>query len=123
MELVGHEDEVADLEEALAARAAGLAVLVAAADLLAPVPVHLRVGAARPRAADRPEVLGRGQRHDPFRRHPDLLPEPDRLLVRPELQLGVARVDADPDAVPVDPQAFLDELPRVLDRALLEVLP
>ena len=100
VELVRHEDEVPELEEALAARAAGLAVVGAAAGLLAPVPVHLRVGAARARAADRPEVLGRGQRDDPLRRHPDPLPEGDRLLVGTELQARVAGVDADPDACP-----------------------
>ena len=74
-ELVRHEDEVPELEEALAARAAGQAVGLAAADLRAPVVVDLRVGPARPRAADRPEVLGRRQRDDPLGRHPDRLPE------------------------------------------------
>ena len=122
MELVGHEDEVPELEEALAARAARQAVVVAATDLLAPVPVHLRVRAARAWAAHRPEVLGRRQRDDSLRRHADLLPEADRLLVGTELQAGVASVDGDPDAVPVELQPFLDELGRVLDRALLEVL-
>ena len=56
------------------------------------------------------------------RRHPDLLPEADRLLVGAELELRVAGVDADPDAIPVELQPLLDELGRVLDRALLEVL-
>ena len=96
--------------------------VVAAAGLLAPVPVHLRVGPARPRAADRPEVLGRRQRDDPLRRHPDPLPEADRLLVGAELQPRVAGVHADPDPVPVELQPLPHELGRVLDRALLEVL-
>ncbi len=100
----------------------GQAVVVAAAGLLAPVPVHLRVGPARPGAADRPEVLGRRQRHDPLRRHADPLPEADRLLVGAELRARVAGVDAHPDAVPVELQALLHELGRVRDRALLEVL-
>src|SRR5438876_7680609 len=122
MELVRNEDEVPQLEEALAARAAGLAVVVAAAGLLAPVPVHLGVLAARAWAADRPEVLGGGQWDDPLRRHPDLLPEADCLLVGAELQAGIAGVHGDPDVVPVELQALLHELGRVLDRALLEVL-
>ena len=122
MELVRHEDEVPELEEALAARAGGRAVLVPAADLLAPVPIHLRVRAAWSRAADRPEVLGGGQRHDPFGRHADLLPQADRLLVGAELQARVAGVHGHPDAVPVELQALLHELGRVRDRALLEVL-
>ena len=104
VQLVRHEDEVPELEEALAARAARLAVRLAAAGLLAPVVVDLRVGAARARAADRPEVLRRRQRHDPLRRHADLLPEVDRDLVGAELQLRVAGVDADPDPVPVELQ-------------------
>ena len=48
--LVLHEDEVPELEEALAARAARLAVRLAAAGLRAPVVVDLGVGAARARA-------------------------------------------------------------------------
>jgi hypothetical protein len=43
VELVGHENEVSELEEAFAARAPRQAVVVAAAGLLAPVPVQLRV--------------------------------------------------------------------------------
>ena len=58
MLLVLHEDEVPDLEKAVAARAGRRAGRVAAAVLGAPVPVDLRVGAARSGAADRPEVLG-----------------------------------------------------------------
>src|SRR6185437_15566186 len=58
VQLVRHEDEVPELEEAFTAGAAGLAVRLAAAGLLAPVVVDLRVGAAWPGPADRPEVLG-----------------------------------------------------------------
>ena len=123
VDLVRHEDEIPELEEALAARAAGQAIVVAAAGLLAPVPVHLRVGAARPRAADRPEVLGGRQRHDALRRQADLLPVADRLLVGAEPEPRIAGVHADPDAVPVELEALLHELGRVRDRALLEVLP
>src|SRR6266545_5097888 len=123
MELVLHEDEVPELEEALAARAARKAVGLAAAGLLAPVEVDLGVRPARPRAADRPEVLRRRQRHDPLAWHADLDPVPDRDLVRAKLQLRVAGVDAHPQPVPVEPQVLDEELARILDRALLEVLP
>ena len=122
VQLVRHEDEVPELEEALAARAAGQAA-AGAAGLGAPVPEDLGVRPARPRAADRPEVLGARQRHDPLRRHADLLPEVDRLLVGAELQLRVAGVDGHPDPVPVEAESLAHELGRVLDRALLEVLP
>ena len=50
MEFVLHEDEVPELEEALAARARWRAVRLAAPVLFAPVPVDLRVGPARPRS-------------------------------------------------------------------------
>ncbi len=123
VELVLHEDEVPDLEEPLAPCAPRQAVGRAAARLLAPVEVDLRVRAAGARPADRPEVLGRGQRHDPLGRHPDLLPEVDRDLVRAELELGVAGVDAHPDPLPVEAEALAEELGRVRDRAVLEVLP
>ena len=117
-----HEDQVPELEEALAARAARRAVGVPATDLLAPVPEDLRVRAARSRPADRPEVLGARERDDPLRRHADVLPELDRHLVRPEVELRVARVHGHPDPIPVEPHALAHELGRELDRALLEVL-
>src|SRR6266536_6488616 len=75
-----------------------------------------------PRPAHRPEVLRRRQWHDSLGRDAHLLPEVDRLLVGAELQLGIARVDADPDPVPVDLQPLAHELGRIVDRALLEVL-
>ena len=121
--LVRHEDEVPELEEPVAARARRCAVGLAAAVLRAPVAVDLGVRAARPRAAHRPEVLDRRQGDDPLGRHADLLPELDRDLVGAELELRVARVHRDPDAVPVEPHVLQDELRRELDRAFLEVLP
>jgi hypothetical protein len=122
VQLVRHEDEVPELQEALAARAAREAVGLAAARLRAPVVVDLRVGAARARAPNGPEVLRRRQRHDALRRHADPFPQADRLLVRAELQLRIARMDAHPDPVPIELQVIADELGRVLDRAFLEVL-
>ena len=124
VQLVRHEDEVPELEEASAARARRRAVRLAAAVLLAPVPEDLRVRAAWSGPAHGPEVLGGRERDDPLRRHPDLLPELDRDLVGPELQLRVSSVDGDPDAIPVELHVVSDtNSRRELDRALLEVLP
>src|SRR5206468_6065505 len=53
----------------------------------------------------------------------DLLPELDRDVVRTELQLRIACVHGDPDAIPVELHVLADELSRERDRALLEVLP
>ena len=121
--LVRHEDEVPELEKPVTARARGRAVRLAAAVLLAPVPEDLGVRAARAGAADGPEVLDGRQRNDALGRHSDPLPELDRVLVGPELQLRVTGVHRDPDAIPVELHALLDELRRECDRALLEVLP
>ena len=122
VELELHEDEVPELDEALAAVAARLAVGLAAAQRDTAVVIQLGIRSARPRAADGPEVLRCRQRHDPLRRQPDLLPELDRHLVGPELQLRVAREDARPDVVPVELHVLAHELRRVFDRAVFEVL-
>ena len=121
--LVGHEDEVPELEEPCAAGASGRAIGLAAAVLLAPVVVDLGIRAARARATHRPEVLGGRQRHDPLDRHAHALPKLDRDLVGTELQLRISRMDGHPYAVPVEPHVVEHELARELDRSLLEVLP
>ena len=123
VQLVLHEDEVPELEEAVAARAGGRAPGLPAAVLVAPVVVDLGVGAARPRPSDRPEVLRARQPHDPLAREADRLPERDRGLVLAEPELRVARVHRRPDPVPVDLQVLADELGGELDCAFLEVLP
>src|SRR5581483_8185291 len=123
VQLVLHEDEVPELEEALAAPASGPAVRVAAAGRFAPVPVDLGVGPARPRAAARPEVLRRRQPDDPLRRHADLLPELDRDLVGAEAELGVAGVYADPEPVPVELEAVADPIAPSLKYRPNEKLP
>ena len=116
-----HEDEVPELEEAVAL-AARRALRPAAADLLAPVEEHLRVRPARPRAADRPEVVRAREPHDPLGRHAHRLPGPHRDLVLAEPELRVAREDGDPDPVEVELHVLEHELPGELDRAVLEVL-
>jgi hypothetical protein len=117
-----HEHEVPELQEAIAAGARGGTARLAAPVFLTPVPVDLRVGAARSRAADGPEVLGARERDDALAGHADRLPLGDRNLVRPELEDRVAGVHGHPDPVPVELQPLLDELRRQLDRTLLEVL-
>ena len=121
--LVRHEHEVPELEEPMTARTRGRAVGLAAAVLLAPVPVDLGVGPARSGATHRPEVLRCREWDDPLARHPDPLPQLDRLLVRAELHLRVAGMNRHPHALPVELHVLLDELARELDRAFLVVLP
>jgi hypothetical protein len=122
VKLVLHEDEVPELEVPLAV-AAGRAAGPAAAELLAAVVEELAVGAARARPADGPEVVRASEADDALGRKADPLPERDGGLVLVEAKLRVAREDAHPQTVPVDAQVLRDELPRVLDRAFLEVLP
>ena len=88
----------------------------------APVVEHLRVGAARAGAADRPEVVRAGQPHDPLRRHADPLPGGHGHLVLVEPELRVAGEDGHPDPVQVELHVLEHELPGELDRAVLEVL-
>ena len=116
-----HEDEVPELEEALAL-AAGSALGPPAADILAPVVEHLRVGPARPWPADRPEVVGPRQPRDALGRHALPLPVLDRDLVLAEPELRVACEDTAPDPVRVELHVLEHELPGEVDRALLEVL-
>ncbi len=122
VELVLHEDEVPELEEPVAARARRCARRIAAAALGTPVPVDLGVRAARPGPSHRPEVLRARQADDPFPRHADRLPEVDRNLVFTETEPGITRVNGHPDPLPGQTEPLADELGRVLDRALLEVL-
>ena len=92
----------------LAAMSAGKYEL-AAAELLAVVPVDLRVGPAGTGAPHPPEVLRAGQADDPLARHPDPQPVLDRLLVLRQPELRVARVDGHPDALPVEAQVLLPD--------------
>src|SRR5262249_6185597 len=101
VELELHEDEVPELDEALAPRAAGFAVRLAAAVLDAAVVVHLRVRPARARAADRPEVLLPWEEDDPLHRLADLLPLPEGDLVLPEPELRIAGEHGDPEPLGV----------------------
>src|SRR5207253_3883558 len=81
-----HEDEVPELEEALAV-AAGRAVGTAAAELFAAVEVDLAVRAARPGLGGLPEVLRARQRDDSLARHADTEPGAHGLLVLAEPEL------------------------------------
>src|SRR4029453_8910178 len=121
VQLVLHEDEVPELEEALAG-ATRRALGPAAADSLAPVVEELGVRPARAGAADRPEVVGAPEPDDSLGRHAHALTEDHRGLVLTEAELWIAGEDAAPEPVGVDLHVVEDELPSELDRALLEVL-
>src|SRR6266508_979888 len=123
VELELHEDEIPELQEALAARAARLAVRLPAAVLLAPVVVHLGVGTAWARTTDGPEVLCARQEDNALGGLPDLHPVvvSNRVFAEPELR--IACEDTHPETLRVDLQMVEDELPRKIDRSFLEVLP
>ena len=117
--VVLREDEVPVLEEAL---------VLAARQVVFGAPVEPAVEvqlAARPARAGRtalPEVLRARAQHDPLARNPDGLPRRDRLLVGPEAELLVALEHRDPDVVGAEAEAVERQLPRRLDRLLLEVV-
>ena len=121
VQLVLHEDEVPELEEAfaLAARRTGRAT---APDLLAAVVEELGVRPAGARAADRPEVVRAVEPDDALRGQALRLPEAHRLLVLAEPELRIAGKDGHPELVGIDLHVIEDELPGEVDRALLEVL-
>src|SRR4029079_6970466 len=96
-----HEDEVPELEEAVAV-AARRALGPAAADALAPVEEHLRVRSARPGPTDRPAGVGARQPDDALRRLAHLLPRAHGDLVLAEAELRVAREDRHPDPLGIE---------------------
>ncbi len=111
--LVLHEDEIPDLDEAVAVfigragRAAG--------DVIAVIVENLGAGAARAGLAHGPEIVrGRDADDARFRESRDLAPEVERLVV-----LGI---DGREQAILAEAVILGDQLPGELDRALLEVV-
>ena len=95
--VVLREDEVPELQEAVAVVAARAAVLAAAAELLALVEVDLGARAARAGGAGRPEVVVGAEARDVVVGDALLVPELDRLVVvledgHVEALLGQAQV-------------------------------
>ena len=119
VEVVGGEDEVPVLEEAIGVVAGPIG---GAAERLAAVDVELRGGPARALAARLPEVLRARQHHDPLLGDAALLPDLDRLGVGAEAELLVAAEHGHPDRVRVEAEAVQRQLPGEVDRLLLEVV-
>jgi len=115
-----HEDEVPELEEAVAG-AAGRTVRLAAAALGAAVVVDLRAGAAGARRAGLPEVVF-AQARDPLGRDADSLPGGDGDLVGAQRELRIAAIDGRPELGLVELHLTCHELPGQIDRAVLEVV-
>ncbi len=114
-----HEDEVVELVEAVAVArpAAGLAAAV----LLAAVEEDLGAGAARAGLGGLPEVVV-AEADDALRRHSDALPGLDRDGVLVEAEERVPLVDGHPEPLGIELQVLRDELPRIVDRLVLEVV-
>jgi hypothetical protein len=118
-EVVGHEDVVPELEEAVGVVTGPI---VLAAELGAAVEVELRAGAA---GADRPalpEVVLAAEADDALVGDANAAPDLNRLLVRAEPELLVAAEDGDPDPLRVHAEALGRELEPHRDRLLLEVV-
>ena len=118
-EVVGHEDVVPELEEAVGVVAGPIVV---AAELGAAVEVELRAGAAGTGRPALPEVVLAAEADDALVGDADAAPDLDRLLVGAEAELLVAAEDGDPDPLRVDAEALGRELPAPGDRLLLEVV-
>src|SRR4029077_11470328 len=101
MQLVLHEDEVPEFEEAFAL-AAGRAGRAAAADLLAPVVEELGVRTTGARAVDRPEVVRAIEPDDALRGETLRLPQTHCFLVLAEPELRIPGENGDRELVGVD---------------------
>jgi hypothetical protein len=118
-----HEDEVPELDVAVAALAVRPAVRVTAAVLGAAVVVELGARAARPGLpGGAPEVVGAREGHDPLARDPLAQPRTDGDLVHTEAETGVTREHGGPQALGLEAELVDDELPGVIDRTVLEVV-
>ena len=115
-----HEDEVPEFEVALAL-AARRAVGAAAAVFLTAVVIELRGRATRAGVGCLPEVLRARQAQNPFAGE-ELLPRLCSDLILAQTQLGIAGENRGPQSLGLEPHVLDDELPRVLDGALLEVV-
>ncbi len=118
-EVVGHEDVVPELEEAVGVVARPV---IRPAEVLAAVEVELGARPAGPGRARLPEVVGAAEEDDPLLRNADRAPDLDRLLVGAEAELLVAAEDGDPDPVGVHAETLGRELPSPGDRLGLEVV-
>ncbi len=111
--VVLHEDEIPDLDIAVAV---GLRTAGRAARHLGTVVVEdLGTGPAGPGITHRPEIVAGRDPHDPLLRQAGDPPPQGEGLV-------VLVVDRHPKALLRQPEDAVDELPRVLDRALLEIV-
>ncbi len=119
MELVLHEDEVPELEEALGVVAGTVA---GRAESLAAVVVELRARPAWSARPGLPEVVLSSELDDPLVRDADRMPALDRLLVRPEAELRVSAEDGHPDALRGEAPAAGRQLERPVDGLALEVV-
>jgi hypothetical protein len=122
LEVVLHEDEVPELEEALGvvARPVGVGPEVRSA-----VEVELRAGAAGTGRAGLPEVVVDPEQHDALVGDAQGAPVLDRLAVGSEPQLLVTAEDGDPDVVEGEPEPVLlrgGEVERELAGLPLEVV-
>ena len=110
--LVLHEDQVPDLDEAVAVLVGGSRR--AAGDAGAVVVEDLRARTARPIVAHGPEVVGRADADDPLLRQAgDLAPQ--------RRGLGVVGVDRHAKPLRIETHLLGDQPPRQLDRAVLKI--
>ena len=111
-----YEDEIPDLEEAVAALmlAVRTAVGLPAAVLATPVVVDFRVRAARPGRPGRPEVVLVTKPPDPLGRDAGLLPDLKAFVI--------VVVDAGPEPICIEAKIFGQEFVGIGDCLLFEVI-
>ena len=121
-----HEDEVPDLEPAIAVARDALALppglLLGARDVVSLEVVELRARPARTGVPHRPEVVLRAELVDPVGRDALRLPELVRLLVPGQSALAVEHGGGEPLLREAEPARAGHELPAPGDGVLLEVV-
>ena len=118
-QLVLHEDEVPELEEALDVVAGQI---VRRAEVEPAVEIELAARTARAGRTCLPEVVLAAEAHDLRVRHAHRLPVLDRVLVRAETELVVAAEDRHPDLFGLEAEAVDRQVVAEADRLFLEVV-
>src|SRR5690606_8502442 len=111
--LILHEDEIPDLDEAVAigVGAAGRP----AGDAIAMIVEDLRARAAWPGVAHRPEIVAGTDADDALLRQPgDLSPQREGIVV--------VGIDGNDQSIGGEPELLRREIPGELDRPLLEII-
>src|SRR5690348_15013085 len=115
-----HEDEVPDLHDRVArsihVRRGVLGIVGARSHVV----VDLAAWTTRTRLAHLPEVIFLAEAQDAFARRADFVPEPLRIFVSRDVL--IAAINREPQTLRIELQLVNEQIPRIPDRVVLEVV-